>query len=122
MYGGRGAEQAPVDELFHSPAHPYTRGLLDSLPRLDDPDDAPLRAIPGSPPSPAEPRAGCPFEPRCPRAAAATVPERARCAGESPRPGEVPGGGRLVACHLPLPAAPHPGPYDGAPVPAEEAR
>lgn len=122
MYGGRGAEQAPVDELFHSPAHPYTRGLLDSLPRLDDPDDAPLRAIPGSPPSPAEPRAGCPFAPRCPRAAAATVPERARCAGESPRPRGVPGGGRLVACHLPLPAAPHPGPSGGAPVPAEEAR
>ncbi|OSC69161.1 peptide ABC transporter ATP-binding protein, partial [Streptomyces sp. BF-3] len=72
MYGGRGAEQAPVDALFSSPAHPYTRGLLDSLPRLDDPDDAPLRAIPGSPPSPAEPRTGCPFAPRCPRAAAAT--------------------------------------------------
>ncbi|PLW72687.1 peptide ABC transporter ATP-binding protein, partial [Streptomyces sp. DJ] len=51
MYGGRAAEQAPVDDLFRQPAHPYTRGLLDSLPRLDDPDDAPLRAIPGSPPS-----------------------------------------------------------------------
>lgn len=123
MYGGRGAEQAPVDELFHSPAHPYTRGLLDSLPRLDDPDDAPLRAIPGSPPSPAEPRPGCPFEPRCPKAAAARAPERARCAGESPRLGAVPGCGRLVACHLPLiPTVPHSGPPGGVPLPAEEAR
>src|SRR5690606_40668916 len=43
MYGGRAAEQAPVDDLFLRPAHPYTRGLLESLPRLDDPDDAPLR-------------------------------------------------------------------------------
>lgn len=45
MYGGRAAEQAPVDDLFRQPAHPYTRGLLDSIPRLDDPDDAPLRTI-----------------------------------------------------------------------------
>lgn len=113
-----------MDALFEEPAHPYTRGLLDSLPRLDDPDDAPLRAIPGSPPSPAEPRAGCPFEPRCPRAAAATAPERARCAAETPRSTGLPGG-RSVACHLPLtaaPPAPRPGPSGGAPVPAEEAR
>ncbi|MDX5574858.1 hypothetical protein PV779_36675, partial [Streptomyces sp. ID01-9D] len=58
-------------------------------------------------------------------AAAATAPERARCAGESPHPRDVPGGGRLVACHLPLPptpATPHSGPAGGVPVPAEEAR
>ncbi|GHG46556.1 ABC transporter ATP-binding protein [Streptomyces griseocarneus] len=100
MYGGRAAEQAPVDALFATPAHPYTRGLLDSLPRLDDADDAPLRAIPGSPPSLLTPAPGCAFAPRCPRAAAAAPAERERCARE--RPGPTTAGGRLVACHLPL--------------------
>ncbi|MFI9309718.1 ABC transporter ATP-binding protein [Streptomyces triculaminicus] len=100
MYGGRAAEQAPVDALFTDPAHPYTRGLLDSLPRLDDADDAPLRAIPGSPPSLLTPAPGCAFAPRCPRAADAAPAERERCARE--RPGPATAGGRLVACHLPL--------------------
>ncbi|MFF6835643.1 ABC transporter ATP-binding protein [Streptomyces sp. NPDC012438] len=132
MYGGRAAEQAPVDELFHGPAHPYTRALLDSLPRLDDPDGAPLRAIPGSPPSPAEPVPGCPFEPRCPRAAAVGGAERDRCGGRVPPLRPFSGDHRLVACHLPLtavPAAPRPGPPGALPGPpgaapatAEEAR
>ncbi|MGR8008152.1 ABC transporter ATP-binding protein [Streptomyces hypolithicus] len=116
MYGGRAAEQAPVDELFTSPAHPYTRGLLDSLPRLDDADDAPLRAIPGSPPSLLVPAPGCAYAPRCARAAAGTAAERARCTDQRPAfdglasgPGGDQGsapGGRLVACHLPLRGAP----------------
>ncbi|MGK5546995.1 ABC transporter ATP-binding protein [Streptomyces sp. URMC 127] len=98
MYGGRAAEQAPVDELFAAPAHPYTRGLLDSLPRLDDGDDVPLRVIPGSPPSLLDPAPGCAFAPRCPRAAAAAPEERTRC--EMTRPETRSAGGRLVACHL----------------------
>ncbi|MEV7413751.1 ABC transporter ATP-binding protein [Streptomyces sp. NPDC089919] len=100
MYGGRAAEQATVDELFADPAHPYTRGLLESLPRLDDEDDAPLRAIPGSPPSLLAPAPGCAFEPRCARAAAAPADQRARCAEE--RPALIPYGdaARLAACHL----------------------
>ncbi|ARZ66221.1 ABC transporter ATP-binding protein [Streptomyces sp. HU2014] len=98
MYGGRAAEQAPVDTLFTDPGHPYTRGLLDSLPRLDDPDDAPLRAIPGSPPSLLDPAPGCAFAPRCPRAAAATPAEHERCAGT--RPELRPAKGHLVSCHL----------------------
>ncbi|QLE70550.1 ABC transporter ATP-binding protein [Streptomyces rectiverticillatus] len=105
MYGGRAAEQAPVDMLFADPGHPYTRGLLDSLPRLDDGDDAPLRAIPGSPPSLLDPAPGCAFAPRCPRAAAAAPGERERCAAT--RPGLRPSRGHLVSCHLSLHTATH---------------
>ncbi|MCZ7456407.1 ABC transporter ATP-binding protein [Streptomyces sp. WMMC940] len=99
MYGGRAAEQAPVDELFAAPAHPYTRGLLESLPRLDDHDDTPLRAIPGSPPSLLAPAPGCAFAPRCPRAATAPADERSRCETERPALGGP--AGRPVACHFP---------------------
>ncbi|WP_367140075.1 MULTISPECIES: ABC transporter ATP-binding protein [Streptomyces] len=98
MYGGRAVEQAPVDALFAAPAHPYTRGLLDSLPRLDDGDDEPLRAIPGSPPSLLDPAPGCAFAPRCPRAAAAAPAERTHC--EDTRPELRSAEGHLVACHL----------------------
>ncbi|MFG2621975.1 ABC transporter ATP-binding protein [Streptomyces sp. NPDC048507] len=100
MYGGRAAEQAGADELFARPAHPYTQGLLDSLPRLDTPDDLPLPSIPGSPPSLLDPAPGCAFAPRCGRAAA-------RCTAE--RPAFVPYGDgphRSVACHFA--GAPHP--------------
>ncbi|MEU1672457.1 ABC transporter ATP-binding protein [Streptomyces roseifaciens] len=108
MYGGRAAEQAPVDALFTDPGHPYTRGLLDSLPRLDDGDDAPLRAIPGSPPSLLDPAPGCAFAPRCPRAAAAAPAEREHCTAT--RPGLRPSRGHLVSCHLSLhTASPVPG-------------
>ncbi|MFB6480381.1 ABC transporter ATP-binding protein [Streptomyces virginiae] len=94
MYGGRAAEQAPVEDLFADPAHPYTRGLLDSLPRLDTADDVPLPFIPGSPPSLLAPAPGCAFAPRCPVAAA-------RCVDVRPEP-EAYGDGpaRTVACHF----------------------
>ncbi|MGW7431488.1 ABC transporter ATP-binding protein [Streptomyces sp. NPDC054861] len=94
MYGGRAAEQAAVDALFATPAHPYTRGLLDSLPRLDDADDEPLRAIPGAPPSLLAPATGCAFAPRCPKAAAPCGDLRPSWEpyGEQP--------GRHVACHF----------------------
>jgi peptide/nickel transport system ATP-binding protein len=108
MYGGRAAEQAPVDVVFAAPAHPYTRGLLDSLPRLDDADDAPLRAIPGSPPSLLAPAPGCAFAPRCRRAASAGAEARQRC--EQVEPGPVAVAGHMVACHLPL--GPDAAPYD----------
>ena len=104
MYGGRAAEQAPADRLFAAPAHPYTRGLLDSLPRLDDGDDAPLRAIPGSPPSLLAPAPGCSFAPRCARTTAASAEEHARCLAERPPLDRLgpPTAGHLAACHLPL--------------------
>ncbi|WNF30099.1 ABC transporter ATP-binding protein [Streptomyces sp. C11-1] len=99
MYGGRAAEHAPAEALFATPAHPYTRGLLDSLPRLDDRDDAPLRAIPGSPPSLLAPAPGCAFAPRCPRAAEAPDDERSHCRTERPALGGP--AGHPVACHFP---------------------
>lgn len=100
MYGGRAAEQAGVDELFAGPAHPYSRGLLDSLPRLDDADDEPLRAIPGSPPSLLAPAPGCAFAPRCHVAAAATPQQRRRCATERPEPRPYGAARRSAACHF----------------------
>ena len=64
MYSGRIVEQASVDDLFHRPAHPYTIGLLDSLPRIDCDLDR-LALIEGSVPSPHDLPAGCYFAPRC---------------------------------------------------------
>jgi peptide/nickel transport system ATP-binding protein/oligopeptide transport system ATP-binding protein len=66
MYAGRIVEQAPVANLFDRPLHPYTRGLLDCVPTLDQ-DRRRLIAIPGSLPEPARRPAGCRFAPRCPR-------------------------------------------------------
>ncbi|MET9690360.1 ABC transporter ATP-binding protein [Streptomyces sp. NPDC006514] len=109
MYGGRAAEQAPVDELFADPAHPYTRGLLDSLPRLDTADDVPLPFIPGSPPSLLAPAPGCAFAPRCPVAAAGPDDRTARCSGERPEPAPYGASGRLAACHFAGSAATPPG-------------
>ncbi len=66
MYAGRIVEQATADEIFHSPQHPYTWGLLKSIPRLDGPRDAELVPISGRPPSLIAPPSGCHFHPRCP--------------------------------------------------------
>ena len=65
MYAARIAEQGPVDEIFKRPHHPYTWGLLGSLPRLDT-DAERLVQIPGQPPSLLNPPRGCRFHPRCP--------------------------------------------------------
>ncbi|HEX9416397.1 MAG TPA: ABC transporter ATP-binding protein [Gaiellaceae bacterium] len=65
MYAAKIAEQAPVDEIFNRPQHPYTWGLLGSLPRLDANVDR-LVQIPGQPPSLLTPPSGCRFHPRCP--------------------------------------------------------
>jgi oligopeptide transport system ATP-binding protein len=67
MYAGRVVETAPVKSLFASPKHPYTQGLLASIPRIDaDRKDA-LQPIPGSPPDLRAVPPGCPFHPRCPK-------------------------------------------------------
>ena len=68
MYGGRICEEAPVDELFSHPLHPYTRGLIDSHPSPDFTGDR-LKVIPGSVPTLADMPSGCPFNNRCPYAA-----------------------------------------------------
>jgi oligopeptide transport system ATP-binding protein len=64
MYAGRVVETAPADTLFRAPQHPYTRALQLSRPALQA-KGAELYAIPGLPPDPAQPLAGCPFTPRC---------------------------------------------------------
>jgi oligopeptide/dipeptide ABC transporter ATP-binding protein len=65
MYAGRLVELGPTETLLADPAHPYTIGLLRSLPRLDRPRQAALTPIEGSPPDLASPLEGCPFAPRC---------------------------------------------------------
>ncbi|WP_374447759.1 ABC transporter ATP-binding protein [Stella sp.] len=89
MYAGRVVERAPVDRLFAVPQHPYTIGLMGSVPRLDD-DGGRLAAIEGQVPSPLAPPAGCRFHPRCPFAEAA-------CRAEEPRLTPV-ATGHDVAC------------------------
>ncbi|MGW0548620.1 ABC transporter ATP-binding protein [Streptomyces altiplanensis] len=65
MYAGRIVETAPVHDIYKAPAHPYTRGLLDSIPRLDQ-KGRELYAIRGLPPNLTRIPSGCPFHPRCP--------------------------------------------------------
>jgi peptide/nickel transport system ATP-binding protein len=66
MYAGRLVEEGPTAELFHNPLHPYTAHLIASLPRIGD--LKPKAALPGAPPSLADPPSGCRFHPRCPLA------------------------------------------------------
>jgi oligopeptide transport system ATP-binding protein len=65
MYAGKVMETAPTDELFANPRHPYTLGLLASIPRLDEERHSQLKTIEGSPPDLIKPPPGCPFMPRC---------------------------------------------------------
>jgi oligopeptide/dipeptide ABC transporter ATP-binding protein len=67
MYAGRVVEAGPIRQIFNKPAHPYTRALLDSVPRLTDDSHARLPAIDGQPPDPSAPPGGCAFHPRCPQ-------------------------------------------------------
>jgi oligopeptide/dipeptide ABC transporter ATP-binding protein len=69
MYAGRIVEEAPVHELYAKPCHPYTLGLLESIPRIDEKGQE-LRTIKGLPPSLLRIPSGCPFHPRCPMAQA----------------------------------------------------
>jgi len=92
MYAGKRVEWAAVDALFRAPRHPYTRGLLDSMPRLAG-GAGKLRTIPGAVPGPGERPPGCPFVARCPQALA-------RCAVEFPPLEQA--GGHGFACWNPL--------------------
>ena len=65
MYAGYIVEAAPVDDLYYSPKHPYTQGLLGSLPRLDVQTHIQLKSIEGLPPDLIKMSMGCPFSPRC---------------------------------------------------------
>ncbi|HFD15124.1 MAG TPA: ATP-binding cassette domain-containing protein [Rhodospirillales bacterium] len=91
MYLGRLVELAATEELYRRPAHPYTRALLEDVPRLDA-GRRRFRPIQGEIPSPVDPPPGCHFHPRCPLAFA-------RCREEAPRLREI-APGHMAACHL----------------------
>ncbi|MFP5328241.1 MAG: ABC transporter ATP-binding protein [Acidimicrobiia bacterium] len=95
MYGGRIAESAPAGELFATPRHHYTSGLLASVPRLDRPVEEPVGSV-GQPATPGRHR-GCPFVYRCPVGAS-----RQECRDDPPPLRALDEGGTvLVACHCP---------------------
>ncbi|MFF4686077.1 ABC transporter ATP-binding protein [Streptomyces sp. NPDC001307] len=91
MYAGKIVESAPVRDIYKAPAHPYTRGLLDSIPRLDQKGQQ-LYAIKGLPPNLMHIPPGCSFHPRCPMA-------RDVCRTDEPPLYEV-SGTRGSACHF----------------------
>jgi peptide/nickel transport system ATP-binding protein len=93
MYAGRAVERGTVREVLKTPQHPYTWGLLGSMPRLASDVDEPLLPIPGSPPSLLNPPSGCAFHPRC---AFTDKVSGDRCSGERP----TLAAGRAAACHL----------------------
>jgi oligopeptide/dipeptide ABC transporter ATP-binding protein len=91
MYAGRIVELQSVRGLFYHPRHPYTRALLDSIPKLGTKE--PLYAIPGQPPDLSAPPPGCAFHPRCPQA-------MDRCRSEAPPEFSVAGNGTVATCWL----------------------
>jgi peptide/nickel transport system ATP-binding protein len=94
MYLGRLCEVGPSQQLFTTPAHPYTSLLLQAIP-VPDPDVRPAESVAaGEPPSPIAPPSGCRFRTRCPRA-------DQRCSTEIPELREV-AIGQFAACHHPL--------------------
>ena len=84
MYAGRIVEHAPAEQIFGAPQHPYTWGLLKSIPRLDTPRGEELVPISGRPPSLIKRPGGCFFHPRCPYVT--RVPHADRPASSSPSP------------------------------------
>jgi len=96
MYAGRVVESGPVSRVFNAPAHPYTRALLNSIPRMGDPDQR-LTAIDGQPPDLSALPPGCSFAPRCPQ----VLP---RCRDAAP-PRFAPEEGRIARCWLAEPVA-----------------
>jgi peptide/nickel transport system ATP-binding protein len=96
MYSGRIVETGPVEGVLDRPIHPYTHGLIGSVPSRNK-RGVPLAQIPGMAPSLARIPPGCPFNPRCPRASAT-------CRTDMPAPTPY-DGGRMARCHHPVPAS-----------------
>jgi oligopeptide/dipeptide ABC transporter ATP-binding protein len=94
MYAGHVVESAPVKQIFETPAHPYTIGLLESIPRITDTRGARLMPIAGQPPDLLYPPTGCPYAARCPRV-------QEQCKVERPELKPVGRGGQLAACFYP---------------------
>lgn len=92
MYAGRIVEQASVEDIFYRPQHPYTTGLLHSIPSIDGDPNAEIQTIPGHPPNLARLGKGCHFRPRCRRSTE-------RCEHEAPAL-RARGENHLAACHL----------------------
>ncbi len=90
MYAGRIIERGTCKDIFANPRHPYTLGLLESIPRLDQPKGSKLIPIPGQPPNLAELPPGCSFQPRCRFA-------QEKCSAEYPDTTDL-GNGHLSAC------------------------
>ncbi|MEE2034855.1 ABC transporter ATP-binding protein [Rhodococcus chondri] len=96
MYAGKVVEKGPTRQLFSHMRHPYTRALMDAIPRLMHPSHTHLPSIPGRPPTIIDPPPGCSFAPRCPSA-------QARCHTESPNLEIVPDSPEhAAACFYPL--------------------
>jgi peptide/nickel transport system ATP-binding protein len=94
MYLGRLCEVGPSEQLFATPAHPYTALLIEAIP-VPDPDMRPAESVPvGEPPSPIAPPSGCRFRTRCPRADQQCVTEMPELRRVAP--------GQFAACHHPL--------------------
>ncbi len=91
LYAGHVVESAPIDALYETPRHPYTKALFASIPRLDTPLDAQMRSIPGVPPKLYALPPGCPFAPRCEKVFGP-------CAESMPEMADY-GNGCFAACH-----------------------
>ena len=98
MYGGIICEQGTVKEIFYEPRHPYTWGLLRSIPKISQRTDEKLIPIKGTPPDMLKPPKGCPFAPRCPYA----MPVCREYLAPETRLNET----HSCACHLLHPLAP----------------
>jgi oligopeptide/dipeptide ABC transporter ATP-binding protein len=94
MYAGHVVESAPVKQIFQTPAHPYTVGLLRSIPRLDEKRGTNLTPIAGQPPDLSREIIGCPYAPRCPKV-------QSRCRQERPELQPVGRGDQTAACFYP---------------------
>ncbi len=94
MYAGHIVESAPVNQIFETPAHPYTVGLLHSVPLLDEPRGSRLTPIAGQPPDLLNPPPGCPYASRCPKV-------QSRCRQERPELKLVGRGEQIAACFYP---------------------
>jgi peptide/nickel transport system ATP-binding protein len=95
MYAGKVAEKAPTPKLFSEMRHPYTQGLLWSIPKVTQAKHTRLNAIPGRPPNLIDPPPGCKFAPRC--AYAQDI-----CRAEDPELRSIDSADHLFACHFPV--------------------
>ena len=95
MYAGKIVEKAPTRTLFNQMVMPYTRALMDALPRLADPPHTVLQAIEGRPPDLIDPPVGCRFAPRCRRV-------QPRCRKEEPKLQRIDGRPHWYACWNPM--------------------